>query len=304
MTQLSPNSARPIAVITAGGTREPIDAVRHLANVATGALPCAIAESLMARGWQVEYLHGPGARLPGHLPATIDTTAADWPARWHESEVRAERLARKLRPGLVHLHPVATAAEAATALADLCRASQPSLTVCAMAVADFAPKPVAGKLQSRVDSLGLPTAPYAKIEPELPPPLPAAAVPDDMLRLDLYPTAKAIDGVRAAAPHTRLLGFKLLAGADEAALLQASVHLAHRANADLVFANDMNDYRKGLRTGLLIAKGHVLARLDGGKGEEATSRLAELIVQHAARDFMPANVSADAPTRKVDLSKL
>ncbi len=296
--QLAHGVARPVAVVTAGGTREAIDDVRHLSNVATGALPCAIAEALMARGWQVEYLHGPGARLPGHLPVVIDATAADWPARWHEAEARAERLARKLRPGQVHLHPIQTAAEAAEALASLCRACQPALTVCAMAVADFAPKAVAGKLLSRVDSLGQPTAPYGR------PQRPDAGAAAGVLRLDLYPTPKAIDGVRAAAPHTRLLGFKLLAGADEATLLQASTHLAHRAQADLVFANDMKDYRAGARTGLLLAAhGAVLARLDGGHGEEATQRLAELIVQYVARDLVGLPVSPDAPTRRIELVK-
>ncbi|MBI5609412.1 MAG: hypothetical protein HY902_11090 [Deltaproteobacteria bacterium] len=291
-------TARPVAVVTAGGTREAIDDVRHLANVATGALPCAMAEALMARGWQVEYLHGPGARRPGHLPVEIDATSADWPARWHEAEVRAERMARKLRSGQLHLHPIQTATEAAETLAALCRASQPALTVCAMAVADFAPKAVAGKLQSRADSLGQPTAPYG--QPQTHDLTPA----HDVLRLDLYPTPKAIDGVRAAAPHTRLVAFKLLAGADEATLLQASVHLAHRAQADLVFANDMKDYRAGSRTGLLLAAhGAVLARLDGGHGEEATQRLAELIVQYVARDLAALPVNPDAPTRRIDIVK-
>lgn len=215
---------RHTAVVTAGGTREPIDEVRYIANAGTGALPCALAERLLRLGWQVHYVHGPGALVPDNC----------------------ERLVA---------HPIGSAAEAAQCLAMVCAAVQPRLTLCAMAVADFSPVPVVGKLLSRSAS---------EAEP---------------LTLQLRPTAKSIDVVKHAAPQTLLLGFKLLAGASEAEMLTAAEHLARRCGADLVFANDIRRYRQGVREGLLIAPdATVVARLGGEQGAAGLGLLADQLV--------------------------
>lgn len=51
-------------LITSGATRESIDGIRFLSNVSTGQTGATIADSLTAKGWNVTYLHGQGARLP------------------------------------------------------------------------------------------------------------------------------------------------------------------------------------------------------------------------------------------------
>lgn len=260
------NQVRPIAVVTAGGTREPIDEVRHLANLATGALPSAVAEQLLARGWQVEYICGPGATQPGVQRVELNVRAVDWRARLAEIELRANDLHTKLRPGLLHVHAIETAAEMAATLAEVCLQAQPTVVVCAAAVADFAPSPQVGKLSSRQGPDGV-------------------AAP---MTLQLLPTAKAIDGVKLASPKARLLGFKLLAGATEAELVAAATLLANRAHADLVYANDVRTYKAGERTGLLLGpQGSVLARLDGGNGPHALRRLAESLVQALVAGLEP-----------------
>lgn len=48
-------------LLTAGATREPIDAVRFLSNVSTGATGAALAEFLAVSGHEVTLLHGEGA---------------------------------------------------------------------------------------------------------------------------------------------------------------------------------------------------------------------------------------------------
>lgn len=248
-------SPRLRVVVTAGGTREPIDDVRHIRNVASGSLPAALAESLLARGAEVVYLHGPGAQLPGRLDpievAGLDAAMLQDLLEHHRK--RAVDLQARLAAGRLLLHPVATAAEAASALAGVCREVQPTLVACAMAVADFAPVPHAGKLGSTAGEAGL--------------------------VLHLRPTAKAIDGVKAAAPGCRLLGFKLLSGAGVEGLAAAARHLAARARCDWVFGNDMADYRNGLRRGWLFAPdGSVLAPL-GGDGRGDVRELAESLVE-------------------------
>ena len=241
-------------VLTAGGTREPIDDVRFVSNVASGALPAAMADVLLERGHDVQYIHGPGAILPGHAVLDMDLTTATpeslraATAAWlTDAALRQTALAN----GVLTLHPIQTAAEVAQTLRDLCQKLQPDAVACAMAVADFAPVATAGKLSSSTASLTLAMA----------------------------ATAKAIDGVKPAAPRTRLLGFKLLSGATEAQLCDAAERQIRRSGADAVFCNDMQDLRLGLRRGILVGPGgQVRARLDGGQGQAGLQALARAIV--------------------------
>lgn len=51
-------------LITAGGTKEPIDAVRSITNTSTGLTGALIADALAARGHRVLFVHGHGSRTP------------------------------------------------------------------------------------------------------------------------------------------------------------------------------------------------------------------------------------------------
>jgi phosphopantothenoylcysteine synthetase/decarboxylase len=51
-------------LVTAGGTREPIDAVRVIANTSTGRLGALLADAAVAAGHDVVLLHGVHAALP------------------------------------------------------------------------------------------------------------------------------------------------------------------------------------------------------------------------------------------------
>lgn len=51
-------------LITAGATREPIDAVRFLSNVSTGSTGAALADAFSAEGHAVTLLRGEGAATP------------------------------------------------------------------------------------------------------------------------------------------------------------------------------------------------------------------------------------------------
>lgn len=51
-------------LITAGPTREPIDAVRYISNRSSGRLGIALAQSAVAAGHEVRLLLGPGVCLP------------------------------------------------------------------------------------------------------------------------------------------------------------------------------------------------------------------------------------------------
>lgn len=57
-------------VITAGATREPIDAVRHISNFATGNLGVVLAQEARKRGYAVTLLFGYGETM---IPEDIET---------------------------------------------------------------------------------------------------------------------------------------------------------------------------------------------------------------------------------------
>jgi len=249
-----PADRRPVAVITAGGTREPIDDVRHVTNVASGRLPAGLANALLMHGWHVHYVHGPGAVLPGAVHAAfgfVDTTTAALQAEITAAAERARELQRVCE-GRLSLHPITTAADVAAALPRTVAQVKPELVICAMAVADYAPVPAVGKLASTQAAM--------------------------LVRMT--PTAKTIDLVRSACSSTTVVGFKLLSGANRADQRAACLRLARRAEADYVFCNDVLDYHRGVRRGRLFdSHGGVVAEIDGGPDVELLAkRLAEQLL--------------------------
>jgi len=67
-------------LVTAGGTREPIDDVRVLANTSTGRLGARLADALAAAGHDTLLLHGPGMQsvyFPAAGPVRLVPVSAD-----------------------------------------------------------------------------------------------------------------------------------------------------------------------------------------------------------------------------------
>lgn len=65
-------------LVTAGPTREPIDAVRHLSNPSTGKMGIAMARAAQRMGAEVHLLLGPtGQDAPDGIPTTRFTTAQE-----------------------------------------------------------------------------------------------------------------------------------------------------------------------------------------------------------------------------------
>ena len=64
-------------LITAGATREPIDAVRFLSNVSTGRTGALLADALAAHGHTVTLLHGEAAVRPSRVSDTETFSSTD-----------------------------------------------------------------------------------------------------------------------------------------------------------------------------------------------------------------------------------
>lgn len=122
-------------LVTSGATREPIDAVRFLSNVSTGATGATLADSFHQQGHAVTLLHGTGAIRPGLVRDREEySTAADL----------QQRLQSRLAGGKYDL-----------------------VVMCA-AVADYRPRVVRrGKLRSDAPELTLTLVRNAKILPRL-----------------------------------------------------------------------------------------------------------------------------------------
>lgn len=61
-------------IITSGGTRVPIDDVRHISNMSTGRFACNIAKDLLRNGHEVLYLHAKDAYKPSELRLDLNRT--------------------------------------------------------------------------------------------------------------------------------------------------------------------------------------------------------------------------------------
>ena len=127
-------------VLTAGGTREPIDPVRFIGNRSTGKMGIALADAAIARGARVTLI---AAAVEVPLPPPADGTAV----------VRVETAA-ELRDALAAalFEPAATPVDA---------------LVMAAAVADFAPARVATAKLARGEGLTLELAPTPDLLAEI-----------------------------------------------------------------------------------------------------------------------------------------
>lgn len=150
-------------LLTAGATREPIDAVRFVSNVSTGATGAALADALAAAGHEVTFLHGEGAVRP-YLGAVAC-----------EGFGSTAQLGQRLRANL--------------------EGGGYGVVIQAAAVSDYRPDTEhAGKLSSHADELALRLVPTPKLLPLL-----KGWSPRPVRVLGFKLTHGADDGARAAA---------------------------------------------------------------------------------------------------------
>lgn len=123
-------------LVTAGATREPLDAVRYLSNISSGATGSAIAEFLATAGHEVTLLHGEGSVRSSATGVTCGAFGS------------TEQLGARLESAL-------------------CQGAFDAV-VHAAAVADYRPETThAGKLGSYADALVLRLVPTPKLLPLL-----------------------------------------------------------------------------------------------------------------------------------------
>jgi phosphopantothenate-cysteine ligase len=246
--------------VTGGGTVAPIDDVRRLTNASSGRFSSAITEACMRRGATVWHVHTPTAEVPFRRSARFDLELND--AQTAAEHARLDRLRRDwqaVRDRLRYV-PLAqgTVAEYAGVLERLLRAEPVDVVILAMAVSDYEPEPVEGKLTSDPESL--------------------------VIRCRRTP--KVIRSVRDWAPGVFLVGFKLLSGSTFEELIRRAEE-ANRVNrADLTVANDLSTLRAGRHTVHLVRPGHPTETLGPGPdlADELVGRVLALADRRRSRE--------------------
>lgn len=218
-------------VVTAGGTRAPIDDVRAITNASSGRFGARIAEESLRQGASVWYLHAADTLRPFDRLARFDLDAPDPDAEHARlSALRDEWRSVRDRCHLVPLR-VGTVVDYARQLERVLKDQPIDVAFLAMAASDFAPDPVAGKIPSTAESLTL----HCRRQP------------------------KVIQHVRDWSPSTYLVGFKLLSDVPTSELVRQAESANRTNRADLTVANDLRTVRAGQHTIHLIQPGHPVA---------------------------------------------
>jgi phosphopantothenate-cysteine ligase len=217
-------------VVTAGGTIAPVDDVRLLSNVSSGRFGAAITEAWLGRGANVWHIQTPTAAVPFLRHAQFDLDAQDPVAEQERLGALQDRW-NSVRDRL-HLTvlPTGTIAEYQQTLENVLKTERIDVAMLAMAVSDFEPIPVAGKIGSDSESL----------------------------TIHCRRTPKVIRAVRDWAPGVYLAGFKLLSCATHEELVTAAELACKTNRADLTVANDLQTVRAGQHTVHLVRPGFEL----------------------------------------------
>ncbi len=239
-------------LVTGGGTVAPIDDVRQITNMSTGRFSAAISEAALQRGAKVWHVHGKNAQLPfiGRAKLDLDADFAAESARL--AALKTEWDAVRSRLEIVPLAEGTVPDYAATVEAILTRERIDAVFL-AMAASDFAPLPDTGKIPSDTEEL--------------------------ILRCRRLP--KVIRSVRDWAPDIYLVGFKLLSGVSEDALIDRARRDLETNRADLTVANDLQLLRAGQHTIHLVRPVQLTETL--GPPDDLAGQLVERVWRWASK---------------------
>lgn len=232
-------------VVTGGGTIAPIDDVRYIANVSTGRFSAQISEACLRARATVWHIHSPLAQLPFLRDAEVDLDATEPDLERGRLEALRQEW-RGVRDRL-HLVPLREGgvAEYASTLEWVFKETPIDVAFLAMAVSDFEPVAIKGKLDSEAE----------------------------MVTIKAHRTSKVIQSVRDWSPNVFLVGFKLLAGAEPKELLRAAERACVTNRANMTVANDLRTLQEGRHTIHLVRPGQPVETF--GPGADLARKLVD-----------------------------
>ncbi len=247
-------------IITAGGTSEPIDAVRRITNTSTGSLCAGIYDALAD---DIGTRRESGWEIPSFQVHYVVSVSAVRPRP------------RESLP--ISFYPVTSVASVETALGDIMAKHRISYFIHGMAVSDFTKGYLIGR-DTLADELAAAayTAAACRAQPDresiraaitrvLERPerymdSKAKVSSGSELMLSLVRTSKIIQKIKRWDPSVFLVGFKLLKNVTEEELVRAASELAEKNRCDLVLANDAARISRDGHFGLLVKEGRVVGR--------------------------------------------
>jgi phosphopantothenate--cysteine ligase len=239
-------------LITSGGTKVPIDRVRHIANMSSGTFGSRIALAALEAGHEVMFFHAAKSKTPFTFPRI---NLMDDCFQNHLTTISAVRH----RYDLYHKHyeevEYTTFTEYMEVLESLIEEWAPDVIVLAAAVSDYGvDNYVDGKIRTK-----------------------------DNLTIQLEPLPKVISKVSAWGAGAKVIGFKLLVDSSVHELIAAAQKSAIENDCEFVVANDLRDIKQNRHTLNLVSKRGLERTYESSSVDPLF--LAERIVHHIENGF-------------------
>lgn len=225
-------------LITSGGTRIPIDTVRHIANMSNGTFGSKIAYEALKAGHEVTFFHADRSKRPldSQLPdkaslfENIKVSILHWYKHIKYGKKLKEisyktfddyhtNLIKLISPEWMRMHGV-------HAILPLPPDRQFDIIILASAVSDYGTVPMDGKIRTK-----------------------------DNLKIELQPLPKVISKVRnIVGDNTKIVGFKLLVNSTKEELEASARESLIKNDLDMVIANDLADIKSNKHKLLIVEK--------------------------------------------------
>jgi phosphopantothenate-cysteine ligase len=206
-------------LITSGGTKVPIDMVRHIGNMSSGTFGAKIAYEALKAGHSVDFLMASGSKSPLELRVKDKEGLFSLLKKTCKNIIDRIRYAKRLHiveyPYFAHY---AYTLQGAMERGDRYGFAY-DVVVLAAAASDYEPDQVVnGKIRS-----------------------------NEGLTINLKPLPKLISKIREWNPDKELtlVGFKLLVDSTDEELVQAARESKEKNGCDFVVANDLRDIKRG-----------------------------------------------------------
>jgi len=254
-------------LITAGGTSEKIDEVRHLTNHATGTLGYELASFLQKEtAIKIYYVYGPKAILPDNINTTF--------------------------------FPIHSVRELEKQMKELLTTVSFDYVIHSMAVSDYEldsisneellAKNIAEQIALNKDDIKTEEELKEMIQQILSQPSSSIEVSkkisskNEKLILVMKKAPKVISQIKKLQPSTRLIGFKLLVDVPESELVSVAQASIKTNRADLILANDLININKDKHEALLVSAKGIIAHFNTKK--EIAEGITQLIILNKRKD--------------------
>jgi phosphopantothenate---cysteine ligase (CTP) len=210
-------------LITSGGTKIPIDKVRHISNMSSGTFGSKIAFEALKNGHEIRFLRAKESKSP--FSEVFDMNKRD------EMPFLPGRFEKWYNERFSYLknyteNEYSTFDDYVESLSFDLLDFKPDVVVLAAAVSDYGVENFQdGKIRS-----------------------------GDGMTIKLTPLPKIISQIKEQHPNVKLVGFKLLVNSTDLELIQAAQSSVEKNGCDMVVANDLRDIKNDNHRVFIVKK--------------------------------------------------